>query len=212
MAKYLIDAEVCMGCNCMGGGVYSDGSALIEISDEEVAQVVALMQQHNSSNVETIGLAEAMPELYKRLDEAYHDVAYRANALHWLDTALFEGEFDEMGLIEYCEQNCGYEYTKPSDEEDIEEEEETDDEDEDEDEDDEEYDEYDDEYEDELDDDKREDFHAWLAVYLERADLSTLHTIYLDYLGFDDCVFEMEEDAYSVVVPQEIIEKANLTK
>ena len=206
MAKYLIDAEVCMGCNCMGAGVYSDGSALIEISDEEVAQMVALMQQHNSSKVKAIGLAEAMPELYKRLEEAYHDAAYRANALHWLDTALFEGEFDEMGLIEYCEQNCGYEYTKSADEDDLYEEEETDDEDEDEDE--EEY----DEYEDELDDDKREDFHAWLAVYLERADLSTLHTIYLDYLGFDECVFDLEEDAYSVEIPQEIIKKANLTK
>ena len=195
MAKYLIDAEVCMGCNCMGAGVYSDGSALIEISDEEVAQMVALMQQHNSSKVKAIGLAEAMPELYKRLEDAYHDAAYRANALHWLDTALFEGEFDEMGLIEYCEQNCGYEYTKSADEDDLYEEEE----------------EYD-EYEDELDDDKREDFHAWLAVYLERADLSTLHTIYLDYLGFDECVFDLEEDAYSVEIPQEIIKKANLTK
>ena len=52
---------------------------------------------------------------------------------------------------------------------------------------------------------------SWLEDYLQSADIETLQTIYLDYLGFDECVFDMEQDAYCVVIPDEIVKMAKLS-
>ena len=134
----------------------------------------------------------ALPELYKKLFVACHDAAYKANALHWIGEVWVCDEYDKQGLAEFCEQELGYEYNDdecPLDDDELE------------------------DYDEEEAELNARDIHlqSWLEDYLQSADIETLQTIYLDYLGFDECVFDMEQDAYCVVIPDEIVKMAKLS-
>jgi hypothetical protein len=193
MAKYDFEVKVCMGITCYGGGVYQEGDGEVELSNEEVAQLVALMQQHNSSDIEKIGLEKALPEIYNKLKDAYEKAASRANALHWLGNIWdFEDEEEFDKLIKYCEDNHHYFFEM------LEEDGWEIDEDEDEDE--------------AYEEAKKEDFKRWLPDYLSTAPFGVMHTIYLDYLGFDSEVFCVDEDAYKVGIPEDIVKSAKLTE
>ena len=192
MANDDLTVDVCMGCACYGGGVYQSGEGSVELSESEVQALVALMEQHNSSDVEQLQLDIALPELYKKLFVACHDAAYKANALHWIGEVWVCDEYDKQGLAEFCEQELGYEYNYdecPLDDDELE------------------------DYDEEEAELNARDIHlqSWLEDYLQSADIETLQTIYLDYLGFDECVFDMEQDAYCVVIPDEIVKMAKLS-
>ena len=193
MAKFDISVNVCMGCSCHGGGVYEYGCGSVELTDEQVQQLVALMQKYKTTKVEKLHLSTLLPDVYNALADAYREVAYRNNALHWYDEAWECGEIDVDSLAQYCEQ-FGYCY-EPEDSCD-----EIDDE------------EVDDDCDDEDDWQRADHLKDWLRYFLEDADLSVLHTVYLDYLGFDECVFDLEEDSYSIAIPKQIIAMANIGK
>ena len=228
MAKFDFSVEVFMGCTCSGAGVYESGCGSVELKTAEVLQLVDLMEQHNSCDVKTLKLRKTFPRVYKKLRDAYHNVAYRANALHWLGKLDFEECEGIDALIEYCEANYGYKNNdsvscdtrieKDAERKimkclmDL---------------------------KDEcsinfikieyciiLDDGSgktdlipftrdeytpKEQFKMWLKDFLKSVDNDELHTIFIDYLGFDSDVFELERKAYKISIPEAIVKMANLS-
>ena len=70
MAIYYFTDEVSMGfSHC--GEVMADLEGQIELTDEEAAQLVALMQETKSSDVAEMGLEQRYPDLYERLKETW---------------------------------------------------------------------------------------------------------------------------------------------
>ncbi len=108
MAKYDFKVRVCMGCRCNGAGVYESGKGSVELNDEDVQQLVALMQERNTSDSYELELEDTLSEIYAKLSDAEGAVAYRVNALHWMKGARSGCDYDEEELIDYCRANCGY--------------------------------------------------------------------------------------------------------
>ena len=117
MATFEITTENCLGIS-HSGGVYAEGNGTIELSDQEVAALVALIREKGTSDVNELGLKDAYPEIYKKMDEAYHAVAYNAEEKHWLWEGYYDGcfEFDPYELMEYCESECGFTFESDDDE------------------------------------------------------------------------------------------------
>ena len=229
MAKFDFCVEVFMGCTCSGAGVYESGSGSLELSTTEVLQLVELMEQINSYDVKTLKLRTSLPRVYKKLRDAYHDVAYRANALHWLGELDFEECKGIDTLIEYCEAKYGYKNNscvscdviiRKNAEQKIM------------------------KYLIDLKDDcslkftkfdnyiimddgsgitdliplftrneytPKEQFIMWLKDFLKSADDDELYTIFIDYLGFDSCVFDLERKSYKISIPEAIVKMANFS-
>lgn len=111
MALYDIEVNICLGMShCRA--VCTDGSSKVELSDEEVNALVTLIREKGTTDVEEMGLEYSYPDLYKKLDDAYHNMAYKAEELHWLINGFENGyyEYDADKVIKYCEENCGYEF------------------------------------------------------------------------------------------------------
>ena len=104
-----IESEVCLGMSHCGA-VYSRGSGTLELSDEEVSKLVALIKEKGTSDINELDLENTYPEIYEKLDDAYFRVAYEAEELHWLWYGYHEGvfEYDSDELISYCESECGF--------------------------------------------------------------------------------------------------------
>lgn len=104
-----IESEVCLGwSHC--GPVYSSSSGTVELSDDEVSQLVELIKEKGTSNIEELDLENTYPEIYKKLDDAYFRTAYEAEELHWLWYGYYEGvyEYDVDELLSYCEKECDF--------------------------------------------------------------------------------------------------------
>ena len=69
MGTYDFDCSSFLGMSHCGS-VTADGTGSVELTDDEVAALVALMKEKDSSDVEEIGLKEALPEIYEKLDAA----------------------------------------------------------------------------------------------------------------------------------------------
>ena len=112
MATYHFNCTCFLGMSHCGS-VEADGAGTVELTDKEVAALVALMKEKDSSDVEAIGLKDALPEIYEKLDAAFHEAAFNAEKDHWLWEGFNSGyyEYDIEELIEYCEENCGYEFS-----------------------------------------------------------------------------------------------------
>ena len=185
MAKYSIECTQFLGFS-HSGSVTTEGSSTVELTDEEVDILVRLIKEKNTTEVSELDLEDLYPTLYEKLDEAYHDMAYHAEYMHWLWEGYSNGyyEYDEDKLMDYCEHHCGYSFD---------------------------YDEQD--YldagghldEEELGYAKRDDFSSWLDDYLQSlsdddaADFMTEHM---------DADIDMEDVEYSVGIPSAIIKKA----
>ena len=187
MAKYNIECEQCLGFS-HSGAVYAYGEGSVELTDEEVNTLVQLIRQKKTTSVSKLKLKTTHPDLYAKLDKAYHDMAQHAETMHWLWEGYENGyyEYDEGELMDYCEQELGFTF---------------------------EYDE--DDY---LDDenqfdeemmlyDKNDAFRSWLYDYLHSLSDSEVLTFMNEHM--DACIEDEEVEKYTVAIPEEIIRKAN---
>lgn len=106
MPSFEIELEICLGfSHC--GGVYNDEYGDVELTDEEVDQLVTLMREEESSDIEDLELEERLPEIYKKLDDAYRELAYKAEEEHWLEEGYNHYEchnFEKADMIAYIKE------------------------------------------------------------------------------------------------------------
>ena len=175
------------------GEVMADLEGQIELTDEEAAQLVALMQETKSSDVAEMGLEQRYPDLYERLKETWYDAAYNAELAHWHREGFLDGycEFDLDEVMEHCEAHCGYTFTfdpeehcllEPDDEEQLE----------------------------EL---RREHFEAWLEEYVTTLSNEEVIEFCSEQLNSEvEDVTDPEGVEYTIAIPYELIRRAGLTK
>ena len=185
MAKYKIENDNCLGYSCESRGVFVESEGYVELSDDEVAKIVGLIRQAGSSDIKEIGLEEKYPDIYAKLDEAYHDMAYNAEELHWLWEGYDNGyyEYDPDELMAYCEENCGYKFNY--NEEDYVEDGQLD--------------------EDKLEYDKSIDFYGWLDRYIRKLDDEDVKDFFYNHMDAD---LDMQGVEYVVAIPDAIIDMA----
>ena len=194
MALYSIESEQCLGMS-HHGAVTVNGESAVELSDEEVGILVKLIQEKNSTDVGDLDLETLHPDIYKKLDEAYSDMAYRAEEIHWLWEGYNNGyfEYDSEKLMDYCEKELGFEFEYDvkdyylDDPEDLEEGEEP---------------EID---EDMLEEDKSDAFSEWLDDYVSGLDDDEARDFFYNHMDAD---LNMDGVEYTVGIPEAIIAKA----
>ena len=193
MALYSIESEQFLGMSHTGE-VTVNGESAVELSDEEVDILVKLIKENDSTDVEELDLENLYPDIYSKLDEAYHDMAYKAEEIHWLregyDNHYFE--YDEDKLMDYCEKNLGFSFEfKPEeyfDEDELED-----------------YKESPDSYEDEIYEEKNRVFSEWLDAYVEGLSDDEARSFFYDHMDAD---LDMDNVDYTVEIPAPIIKKA----
>ena len=193
MALYSIESEQFLGMSHTGE-VTVNGESAVELSDEEVDILVKLIKENNSTDVEELDLENLYPDIYSKLDEAYHDMAYNAEEIHWLregyDNHYFE--YDEDELMDYCEKNLGFSFEfKPEeyfDEDELED-----------------YKESPDSYEDEIYEEKNRVFSEWLDDYVESLSGEEAHSFFYEHM---DPEIDVNNVSYTVEIPAAIIKKA----
>ena len=194
MALYSIESEQCLGMS-HHGAVTVNGESAVELSDEEVNILVKLIKEKNSTDVGDLDLETLHPDIYKKLDEAYSDMAYRAEEIHWLWEGYNNGyfEYDSEKLMDYCEKELGFEFEYDvkdyylDDPEDLEEGEEP---------------EID---EDMLEEDKSDAFSEWLDDYLSDLSDDEARDFFYNHMDAD---LNMDGVEYTVGIPEAIIAKA----
>ena len=194
MALYSIESEQCLGMS-HHGAVTVNGESAVELTDEEVDILVKLIQEKNSTDVGDLDLETLHPDIYKKLDEAYSDMAYRAEEIHWLWEGYNNGyfEYDSEKLMDYCEKELGFEFEYDvkdyylDDPEDLEEGEEP---------------EID---EDMLEEDKSDAFSEWLDDYLSDLSDDEARDFFYNHMDAD---LNMDGVEYTVGIPEAIIAKA----
>ena len=95
------------------GEVTASGEGCVELSDEQVRQLVDLIKDHNGeTNVEALGLKEKYPEIYERLDEACYEIARHAEYVEWVIDGYESGysEVDTEEAIALCEEEYGFKF------------------------------------------------------------------------------------------------------
>ena len=193
MALYSIESEQSLGIS-HSGEVTVNGESTVELSDEEVDILVKLIKENDSTDVEELDLEDLYPDIYSKLDEAYHDMAYKAEEIHWLregyDNHYFE--YDEDKLMDYCEKNLGFSFEfKPEeyfDEDELED-----------------YKESPDSYEDEIYEEKNRVFSKWLDDYVNSLSDEEARSFFYDHMDAD---LNMDDVNYTVEIPAAIIKKA----
>ena len=194
MALYSIESEQCLGMS-HHGAVTVNGESAVELSDEEVDILVKLIKEKNSTDVGDLDLETLHPDIYKKLDEAYSDMAYRAEEIHWLWEGYNNGyfEYDSEKLMDYCEKELGFEFEYDvkdyylDDPEDLEEGEEP---------------EID---EDMLEEDKSDAFSEWLDDYLSDLSDDEARDFFYNHMDAD---LNMDGVEYTVGIPEAIVAKA----
>ena len=194
MALYSIESEQSLGMS-HHGAVTVNGESAVELSDEEVDILVKLIQEKHSTDVGDLDLETLHPDIYKKLDEAYSDMAYRAEEIHWLWEGYNNGyfEYDSDELMNYCESELGFEFEYDvkdyylDDPEDLEEGEEP-----------------------EIDEDMLEEykwnaFSEWLDDYLSDLSDDEARDFFYNHMDAD---LNMDGVEYTVGIPEAIIAKA----
>ena len=194
MALYSIESEQCLGMS-HHGAVTVNGESAVELSDEEVDILVKLIKEKGTTDVEELDLENLYPDIYEKLDDAYRDMAYNAEELHWLWEGYNNGyfEYDSEELMNYCERELGFkfEYDEKDyyldDPEDLEEGEEPDID------------------EDQIEEDKSDAFSEWLDDYVSGLDDNEARDFFYEHMDAD---LNMDDVEYIVRIPQAIINKA----
>ena len=186
MALYSIESEQFLGMS-HSGAVTVNGESAVELSDEEVDILVKLIKEKGTTDVEELNLENLHPTIYKKLDEAYYDMAYKAEEMHWLWEGYYSGyfEYDEDKLKEYCKANCGFSYVFNKEENGYDEDEEVD------------------EYV--IEDAENEAFSEWLDEYLIGLSDDEVRDFFYNHMDAD---LDMCGLQYAVKIPQAIINKA----
>ena len=193
MALYSIESEQCLGMS-HSGAVTVNGESAVELSDEEVDILVKLIKEKESTDVKELDLETLHPDIYEKLREAYYDMAYRAEEMHWLwegyENGYFEYDIDE--LMAYCEKELDFSFEfKPEeyfDEDDLEY-----------------YKEDPESYEDEIYDVKCEAFQEWLSDYVSGLSDDEARDFFYNHMDAD---LNLDDVDYTVEIPQAIIAKA----
>ena len=187
MAKYKIGNESFLGMSDCGA-VTVDSEGFVELSDVEVATLIDLIVEKQTLDIEELQLEELHPQLFEKLDDAYRTIAFDAEEVHWLkygyDNQLFE--YDEDELIEYCKENCGFEFEY--DEEDY-----TDD---------------DGELDEEaIHDEEQWAFGNWLDKYVESLSDDDFCEFVYEHMNADCDLCSIDID-YTVCIPEDIVKMA----
>ena len=194
MALYSIESEQCLGMS-HHGAVTVNGESAVELSDEEVDILVKLIKEQGTTDVEALDLENLYPDIYEKLDDAYRDMAYNAEEMHWLWEGYNNGyyEYDTVELMNYCERELGFkfEYDEKDyyldDPEDLEEGEEPDID------------------EDQIEEDKNDAFSEWLDDYVSGLDDDKARDFFYEHMDAD---LNMDDVEYTVGIPKAIINKA----
>ena len=80
--KIDIENGICLGIS-HSGAVMTEGTGILELYDNEVSLLINIKEKKNS-DVAELGIEELHPDLYEKLRQAYYDMAYKAEELHWL--------------------------------------------------------------------------------------------------------------------------------
>jgi hypothetical protein len=176
------------------GAVTVNGESAVELSDEEVDILVKLIQEKDTTDIEELDLENLHPGIYEKLREAYYDMAYDAEEMHWLWEGYHGGyfEYDDEELMEYCEKNLDFSFEfKPEEYFDADELEYYKDDPE--------------SYEDEICELKSEAFSEWLKDYVEGLSDDEARDFFYNHMhaGLD-----LDNVEYTVKIPQAIINKA----
>ena len=96
-------------------GAYAHAQGEIELSDDEIDVLIRLMRKDKTTmDYRKLSLEEEDPELYEKIDNAYHDAAYEAEGHYSINYGIEEHEgmegleYDVNELILYCRDHCGY--------------------------------------------------------------------------------------------------------
>lgn len=112
MPKFEIDVDICLGFS-HSGGVYNDGFGEVDLSDKEVEELVNLMREKGTSNIEELNLQNELPEIYQKLDKAYNAVAYKAEEEHWLDEGYYHLEchnYEDEDMIGFLKEKNSWNF------------------------------------------------------------------------------------------------------
>lgn len=193
MALYSIESEQCLGMS-HSGAVTVNGESAVELSDEEVDVLVKLIKEKDSTNAKELDLEHLHPDIYEKLREAYYNMAYDAEEMHWLWEGYYNGyfEYDDEELMAYCEKELDFSFEfKPEeyfDEDDLEY-----------------YKEDPESYEDEIYDVKYEAFQKWLSDYVSGLSDDEARDFFYNHMNAD---LNLDDIDYTVEIPQAIIAKA----
>ena len=95
MLTFSIDTEISLGIS-HSGEVTADGTGTVELTDEEVQQLIDLIRENGGeTNVEILELEEKYPDIYETLDEAYGDAARDAAFREWVIRGYERNYFEE---------------------------------------------------------------------------------------------------------------------
>ena len=95
------------------GEVVADGDGTVELSEEQVRQLVDLLKENGGeTDVNVLGLKEKYPEIYELLDNAYRAVAQKTEYDYWVIAGYENGGYEtpEEESIEKCEQKYGFKF------------------------------------------------------------------------------------------------------
>lgn len=193
MALYSIESEQCLGMS-HSGAVTVNGESAVELSDEEVDILVKLIKEKDSTDVKELDLETLHPDIYEKLREAYYNMAYDAEEIHWLWEGYYNGyfEYDDDELMAYCEKELDFSFEfKPEeyfDEDDLED-----------------YKEDPESYEDEINELKGEAFSEWLNDYVSGLSDDEARDFFYNHMNAD---LNLDDIDYTVEIPQAIIAKA----
>lgn len=71
--KFKIESESFLGMgHC--GSVSAEGTGFVELDENEVSQLVDLIREKKTTDVEELGLQKLYPAVYEKLVQAYGDV------------------------------------------------------------------------------------------------------------------------------------------
>lgn len=112
MPRFDIELQICLGfSHC--GVVYNTGYGEVELTEQEVEQLVNLMKEEDSRDIEELDLENKFPEIFKKLDEAYHSLAYDAEEEHWLEEGYYHTEchdYEDGDMIAFLKKKDAWDF------------------------------------------------------------------------------------------------------
>lgn len=198
MAEFDITTEICLGYHCCGSGEYTEGVGTIELSDEQVNQLVSIIKANDGeTDIKTLGLKEKHPDIYEALDEAFSEMTREAEYRYWVLNGYDNGYYEEPDdFVESFENEGLFKYEPDLDalreELGLEEDEEID--------------------EDDLEDAKREAFDEWLEGYVNSLDEDEKVAFIIDHYGSSVVDTDGLGEDYEIAIPQEIVDMAAMEK
>lgn len=88
-----------------------EGEGFLELSDDEVSQIVALLKKHEGKQDDALAdMQSLMPSVYTRMDDAFRSIALDAEERFWLYRFFDDHQYDVSmtELLAYCQDNCGF--------------------------------------------------------------------------------------------------------